>query len=324
MADANANNNTRGAARFCHALACALVLLGVTIAASAQTPAPSPPQARTNVSVALVLAVDTSGSVSMGRFELQKQGYATAFRNPQVLNAIRSLGTQSIAATMFQWTGPLLHVVVADWTLIRDEASAAAFAGTIEAAPRRLFGGGTSISGAIDYGRVLLAQSPYKGARQIIDISGDGSNNSGRPVTTARDEAVADGIGINGLPILTVEPGLDHYYHDNVIGGPGAFMIPAANYDNFADAILKKLINEIAEPGTNQIFMKQASQTRPSLREHFGWQDLSWKDLAPENLAPENLAQESLAQQDLAQQHLAKSLAKPVILTSPMPTLPTR
>jgi hypothetical protein len=264
MAGANKKNNTRVknntclAARFFIALACALGLLGATTQASAQTvtPAPSPPQARTNVSVALVLAVDTSGSVSMGRFELQKQGYATAFRNPQVLSAIRSLGTQSIAVTMFQWTGPLLHIVVADWALIKDEASAGAFAGAIDAAPRRLFGGGTSISGAIDYGRVLLAESPYKGARQIIDISGDGSNNSGRPVTSARDDAVADGVGINGLPILSVEPGLDHYYHDNVIGGPGAFMIPAANYDNFADAILKKLINEIAEQSTNQIFMK--------------------------------------------------------------------
>jgi hypothetical protein len=93
---------------------------------------------------------------------------------------------------------------------------------------------------------VLLAQSPYRGARRIIDISGDGSNNSGRPAAAARNEAVADGIGINGLPILTVEPGLDHYYANNVIGGPGAFMIPARNYDTFADAILKKLINEIA------------------------------------------------------------------------------
>ncbi len=224
-----------------------------------------------SVSVALVLAVDTSGSVSMGRFELQKQGYAAAFRNPQVLNAIRSLGTQSIAVTMFQWTGPFLHIVVADWALIKDAPSAAALAGAIDAAPRKLFGGGTSISGAIDYSRTLLAQSPYKGERRVIDVSGDGSNNSGRPAAMARDEAVADGIGINGLPILTVEPGLDHYYFTNVIGGPGAFMIPVVNYDNFADAILKKLINEIAaEPAPDQVFVKTASQrqpqTRPSLR----------------------------------------------------------
>ena len=247
------------------------LLFGASVAGLAmaqdQTPAPKAIPAQTDVSVALVLAVDTSGSVSMGRFELQKQGYAAAFRNPQVLNAIRSLGTQSIAVTMFQWTGPFLHVVVADWMLVKDAASAEAFAGAIDAAPRKLFGGGTSISGAIDYARTLLEQSPYKGARRIIDVSGDGSNNSGRPAEMARDEAVADGVGINGLPILTVEPGLDHYYFSNVIGGPGAFMVPVANYDNFADAVLKKLINEIAGvPAADQINVRMASTARPQTR----------------------------------------------------------
>jgi hypothetical protein len=252
------------------ALCALIVLAAVARPASAQnqTMPPGGSPGETNVSVALVLATDCSFSVSSDRFELQKRGYAAAFRNPQVLNAIRSLGTQSIAVTMFQWTGPLLHVVVADWTLIKDAAGANAFADRLAATPRQLFRGGTSISGAIDYARVLLAQSPHKGARRVIDISGDGSNNSGRPVTMARDEAVADGLTINGLPILTVEPDLDAYYRDNVIGGPGAFMIPVANYDNFADVILKKLINEIAaEPGADQIFVRTASQTRPSLRE---------------------------------------------------------
>jgi hypothetical protein len=267
------NNKAHDTRRLLIAALSALVLAAAIppISAQAQTPAPnsSVPVPQTGVSVALVLAVDCSFSVSNDRFELQKRGYAAAFRNPQVLNAIRSLGTQSIAVTMFQWTGPLLHVVVADWALIKDQTSANAFADTIAAAPRRLFRGGTSISGAIDYARVLFEQSPYAGARRVIDISGDGSNNSGRLVTTARDEAVADGIGINGLPILTVEPGLDQYYHDNVIGGPGAFMIPVANYDSFADAILKKLINEIAatEPDAGQRLRARASQTRPSLRE---------------------------------------------------------
>jgi hypothetical protein len=265
----------------------ALLLCLPVVASALVTPAltqshpPARQRTQSDVSVALVLAVDTSGSVSMGRFELQKQGYAAAFRNPQVLGAIRSLGTQSIAVTMFQWTGPPLHVVVADWTLINDLPSAEHFAAAVQSAPRRLFGGGTSISGAIDYGRVLLAQSPYRGARRIIDISGDGSNNSGRPAAAARNEAVADGIAINGLPILTVEPGLDHYYANNVIGGPGAFMIPARNYDTFADAILKKLINEIAmfhandgrshgrvplacAPGRGEA----VPQTRPSFREN--------------------------------------------------------
>jgi Protein of unknown function (DUF1194) len=109
-----------------------------------------------------------------------------------------------------------------------------------------LFGGGTSISGAIDYSRVLLAAGPFFGIRRVIDISGDGANNRGRAATLARDEAVGDGISINGLPILSVEPNLDRYYYNNVIGRPGAFMVPARNYDTFADAILKKLITEIA------------------------------------------------------------------------------
>lgn len=255
---------------------CALVMLvAAGTAVRAQTPAP--PQSQSDVAIALVLAVDASGSVDNRRFELQKRGYAAAFRNPQVMNAIRSLMTQSIAVTMVQWTGPRLHVQVVGWMLIKDEDSADAVAAAIEAAPRQLFGGGTSISGAIDYSRILLAQIPFNPVRRVIDISGDGSNNSGRSVLQARDEAVHDGVGINGLPIVAIEPNLDRYYFDNVIGGPGAFMIPADSYDTFADAILKKLINEIAgkepdaKPDTKLSFAfdpirSGTSQTRPSLR----------------------------------------------------------
>jgi hypothetical protein len=210
----------------------------------------TPTIAQTEVALQLVLAVDASGSVDNRRFDLQKQGYAAAFRNPQVLSSIRSLMTGSIAVTMMQWTGPRLHVQVVDWMLVKDEATANALAAAIEAAPRQLFGGGTSISGAIDYSRLLLTQSPFPGTRKTIDVSGDGANNSGRSVTVARDEAVLAGIGINGLPILSLEPDLDTYYADNVIGGPGAFMIPARDYDTFADAILKKLITEIAASET--------------------------------------------------------------------------
>ena len=217
-------------------------LLGLLamLAATADT------RAETQVDLALVLAVDASGSVDQHRFELQKQGYAAAFRDRRVLNAIRSGLTQSIAVTMFQWTGPRLQVQVVPWTLIKDEASANAFAAAIEAAPRQLFGGGTSISGAIDYGRILLAQTEFAPTRRVIDVSGDGSNNSGRPVTFARDDAARAGVGVNGLPILSIEPGLDRYYRDYVIGGPGAFMVPADSYDTFAEALIKKLITEIA------------------------------------------------------------------------------
>ncbi len=248
----------------------AIALAALIVPAAAQTTTP-PAERKSDVALALVLAVDASGSVDNRRFELQKQGYAAAFRSPKVLDSIRSLMTQSIAVTMMQWTGPRLHVVVVDWMPVKDEAGVNALAAAIEAAPRQLFSGGTSISGAIDYARLLLAQCPCNAARRVIDVSGDGSNNSGRPVTQARDEAVHDGVGINGLPILSIEPFLDRYYYDNVIGGPGAFMIPAENYDTFADAILKKLITEIAIQGPIRSIAidpnsPDASQTRPSSR----------------------------------------------------------
>jgi hypothetical protein len=202
--------------------------------------------AEPEVDLQLVLAVDASGSVNMYRFDLQKQGYAEAFRSPRVLAAIRSGMAQAIAVTMIQWTGPRLQVLVVPWMVVRDEASAEALAGAIEKSTRQLFGGGTSISGAIDYSRLMLIQSPFTATRRTIDVSGDGANNLGRPAAIARDEAVREGITINGLPILSVEPDLDRYYFDNVIGGPGAVMVPAENYESFAEAILKKLIIEIA------------------------------------------------------------------------------
>jgi hypothetical protein len=205
-----------------------------------------PATAQTVTDLQLVLAVDASGSVSHQRFELQKHGYVAAFRHPRVLQAILSGINQSIAVTMFQWTGPALQIMTVRWRLLNDAGSIRAFADAIEAAPRQLFGGGTSISGAIDTGVALLNDSPYKGARRVIDVSGDGPNNRGRSVTRARDEAVAARIGINGLPILALEPYLDKYYEDNVIGGPGAFVVAARDYETFAEAILKKLITEIA------------------------------------------------------------------------------
>jgi hypothetical protein len=228
-------------------LICTLTVfaLAFTLPAAAQRETGEP------VDLALVLAVDASGSVDRVRFELQKQGYAAAFRHPRVIGAIGSGPSQAIAVIMMQWTGPALQVTAVPWTKISDAASANAFADAIAQAPRALFGGGTSISGAIDTSMALLFDNPYRAARRVIDISGDGSNNRGRSVTQARDEAVARGIGINGLPILALEPYLDRYYQDNVVGGPGAFVIAARDYETFADAILKKLIAEIAamKPG---------------------------------------------------------------------------
>ena len=198
------------------------------------------------VDLQLVLAVDASGSVNQERFELQKQGYAAAFRNPRVQRAIQSGSTKSIAVTMVQWTGPSQQILVVPWTLVRDRTSANELADDIEKSQRQLFGGGTSISGAIDFSVALMPTGPYRGTKQIIDISGDGSNNRGRSVTAARDDAVRAGISINGLPILAFERDLHRYYFNNVIGGPGAIMVPAETYEAFADAIIKKLIMEIS------------------------------------------------------------------------------
>src|SRR5262245_21974362 len=198
------------------------------------------------VDLQLVLAVDASGSVNQQRFELQKQGYAAAFRNARVLRAIRSGRYQSIIVTMVQWTGYTMQVQVVPWMLVRDQASADAFADAVEKSQRQLFGGGTSISGAIDHGVAIMPTSPHRGLKRIIDVSGDGSNNRGRNVREARDDAVRAGVTINGLPILALEPDLDKYYFDNVIGGPGAVNVPAENYEAFAEAIIRKLVLEIA------------------------------------------------------------------------------
>jgi hypothetical protein len=229
-----------------------LLPAAVLVLAAAAVPA----AAQTSVDLHLVLAVDASGSVDQYRFELQKRGYVAAFQHPRVLEAIRSGPHQAIATMMLQWTGPAMQAPVTAWTRIADAESAAAFAGAIERVPRQLFGGGTSISGAIDFSVAMFQRSTFRGGRRVIDVSGDGSNNRGRPVTVARDEAVAAGIGINGLPILALEPDLDRYYRDYVIGGPSAFVVTAKDFETFGEAILKKLVTEIAAD----------SRTRTALR----------------------------------------------------------
>ena len=206
----------------------------------------TPAFAQTAVDLQLVLAVDASGSGDQRRFELQQQGYVAAFHDPRVLRAIQSSATQAIAVSMVQWTGPALQIQVLPWTVINDAATAHAFAAAIAATPRQLFSGGTSISGVIGYAVPLMLESQFQGTRRVIDISGDGSNNRGRPAASARDDAVRAGIAINGLPILALEPDLERYFAAHVIGGPGAFAIAAESYETFADAILKKLIREMA------------------------------------------------------------------------------
>ena len=212
------------------------------LAAVAATPVRADP----SVDLQLVLAIDVSGSVNQTRYELQRLGYAEAFRAAEVLAAIRSGPRRVISVTLTQWTGPGQQEQVLAWRRLGDEADVKAFASEIDAMPRKLFSGGTSISGAIDHAVKLLQSGPDQGARRVIDVSGDGRNNRGRPSEAARDEAVKAGVVINGLPIMALEPDLDQVYRDAVIGGDGSFMVVAESYYTFAAAVRRKLIQEIA------------------------------------------------------------------------------
>lgn len=202
--------------------------------------------ADTEVDLELILAVDISRSVDDDEFALQMQGYVNAFNHPAVIRAIQSGQHKAIAITYVQWAGPLFQAQSVPWTMISDAESAADFADVLQAVTRATFGGGTSISGVIDYTVPMFDRNAYTGTRRVVDISGDGINNSGRQVAAARDDAVAAGVIINGLAILSDYPSLDSYFREFVAGGPGAFVIAAENFESFAAAIVNKLIREIA------------------------------------------------------------------------------
>lgn len=231
------------------------VLAGAVVAALLSIGAPVARAER--VDVALVLAADVSRSIDDDEFKLQRQGYAAAITNPRVLNAIGAGQAGAIAICFVEWSGPEEQQVIADWTVIRDGESAGAFAATLLAAPRA-FVGRTAISAALDFSRAYMSKAGVSAERRIVDVSGDGTNNSGRSVRDARDEAVAAGVTINGLAILNEHPnpgyfahtqppeGLPEYYRQNVIGGPGAFLMVVQDFNSFGEAITNKLISEIA------------------------------------------------------------------------------
>jgi Protein of unknown function (DUF1194) len=197
------------------------------------------------VDLALVLAIDSSGSVSEARLALQINGYAGAFRTPELLSAVQKGHLGRIAASFVEWSDPDRQMLAVDWSVISDAESAQEFGRALTEAMRPT-PGWTSISGAIDYSARLFARSGVVSTRRVIDISGDGPNNAGRPVTDARDAAVAANITINGLPILEVEPQLDAYYRDHVVGGPDAFIVAVSDLADFAGAVLRKLLVEVA------------------------------------------------------------------------------
>lgn len=196
--------------------------------------------------LALVLAADCSGSMRTEHYDLQQQGYAAAFRQKDVIRAITGGLNRLVAITYFQWSGYLLQHHSVPWTILRTPADVERFATVLEQLPRSIYSGGTSPAGAIEYGRRLLRIAPVEASRRVIDVSGDGRSNNGPPPAPVRDAAVAEQITINGLPILHMEPDIDAYYAENVIGGPGAFMVPARDFAAFAEAIHKKLILEMA------------------------------------------------------------------------------
>lgn len=205
------------------------------------------------VDVELVLAVDVSFSMDPEEQELQREGYFEALRSPQLLEAVRRGIHGRIAVAYVEWAGSPSQEIVADWTVIENREDAERFIATIRAKPPKRLSR-TSISGAIDFAAAMILNNDFQGLRQVIDVSGDGTNNQGRIVTAARDDAVANGIVINGLPIvLNKNPAsyrdideLDVYYTDCVIGGPGAFMVPIRERAQFAEATRTKLILEIS------------------------------------------------------------------------------
>ena len=229
-----------------------LLILTVTLAF------PAASLAAEQVDLLLVLAADVSRSIDSEKFQLQRDGYAAAITDPRVLEAIKSGRTGRIGMSLVEWSGLSSQRVVIDWTAISDAESAKSFADRLLEAPRS-FADRTSISSAIEFAMGHLARAPFESARHTIDVSGDGTNNSGGEVTQARDAAVAQGVTINGLVILSETPlawnpdhtnpagGLENYYRSNVIGGPGAFVMAAEGFNSFGRAIVKIMFAVVAQ-----------------------------------------------------------------------------
>jgi hypothetical protein len=214
-------------------------------------------RAAEQVDLVLALAMDVSRSMEQPKFLLQREGYAAAVTNPEVLKAIRSGPHQKIALCFIDWSGAGEQRLIIDWAVIDSTESAKRFGDLIIESPRS-FNDRTSIGGGITFAAGQIARAPFQAERQTIDVSGDGTNNSGRDVQFARDQVVAKGINVNGIPILTelqysrtpehTNPpgGLEKYYRENVIGGPGAFVMVADDFASFGRAMVRKLIAEIA------------------------------------------------------------------------------
>ncbi len=206
-----------------------------------------------SVNVELVIAVDVSYSMDMDELAIQREGYARAIVSKDFLQALGAGPDGKVAVTYFEWSMSGDERIIIPWRVVDGPESADAVAAEIMKSPVRR-GSSTSISGAINFALQLFAENPYRGSRRVIDLSGDGPNNNGAPVTGARDAALDKGIIINGLPIMVKEPSyptdiehLDLYYEDCVIGGPGAFIMTIKDRESFQEAIRTKLVREVAD-----------------------------------------------------------------------------
>jgi Protein of unknown function (DUF1194) len=201
------------------------------------------------VDLALVLAVDCSYSVDASEFRLQIKGLADGFHRSDVHDAIKGGPSGRIAVTLMEWSDDKNQLLVLPWTILDSPEAADNFADRVGRVRRGLAEGGTAIGDALRFAAAVLMASPYATERRVIDLSSDGRNNRGDLVTIARDEVVARGITINGLPILNEWPTLDRYFEQQIIGGPYHFMIPANDYEAYGNAIARKLLREITGPG---------------------------------------------------------------------------
>ena len=227
------------------------------LALCSSAPAAAPQQ----VDLKLVLAVDVSGSIDNDEFTLEREGTADAFADPEVVKAIQGGSLGRIAVAMLDFSSPQFDRVVIDWTIIKDKASAQAFADTIRNTPRTP-GRRTSVSSALELGSLLLESSEKDlvATRRVIDVTGDGPNNDGNPMTDAHDKTIAQGIVVNGLPVMDdmangYFPELDKYYAGCVTGGRGAFVVVVKSYKDYSAAMRHKLILEISQ---NETLLKQA------------------------------------------------------------------
>jgi hypothetical protein len=237
-----------------------------------------------SVDVELVLAVDVSYSMDMDELALQREGYAQAIVSKEFLQALKNGPNGKIAVTYFEWAAATDQKLIIPWRLIDGPESADAVAAEIMKTPIRR-ASRTSISGAINFAMPLFEENHYRGLRRVIDISGDGPNNNGMPVTLARDAALAKGVIINGLPIMAKEPSystmdidnLDYYFEDCVIGGPGSFVVTIKDRDKFKEAIRTKLVMEVAGRTPEGQVVPAAAQARePRVNCMIGekiWQD---------------------------------------------------